>query len=340
VGRIGNPSYGQRTGNPSSNVSDLMDELPIRPTANPAVELTAPVAAGDRVFFGGGDGIVRALDAATGKPRWTAYTGGAVQYPPTIARGLALVGSGDGWVYAFDAASGRTVWRFRAAPVERRIAVYGSLLSIWPASSGVLVDGDRAYFAAGMTDLDGTHVYAVDLATGRVRWQNNQAGHLDAASSRGVACQGELLLSGGRLYLAGGNAVSPGVFDAADGRCLSQSPGGCGTSAPRGRELTLVSDHVAVSGQPLYSLAEYPVYDRSCQWREAVVTTRNARLACVPQKEQGRTTWTLTARNLAGGDTLWSQPLAAEPVRWAIAVDASGRIYVTLRSGEVDCFGG
>jgi outer membrane protein assembly factor BamB len=294
------------------------------------------VAAGERVFFGGGDGIVRALDAATGKPRWTAYTGGAVRYPPTIAQGLALVGSGDGWVYALDAVSGRTVWRFRAAPAERRVAAYGSLLSTWPASSGVLVDGDRAYFAAGMTDLDGTHVYAVDLATGRLRWQNNQ----DVASSRGIACQGELLLSGGRLYLAGGNAVSPGVFDAADGRCLSPPPGGRGTSAPRGRELTLVSNQVAVSGQPLYSLAEYPVYDRSCQWREAVVAVQNARLACLPRKEQGRTAWALTASSLAGGDTLWSEPLAAEPVRWAIAVDASGRIYVALRTGEVDCFGG
>jgi outer membrane protein assembly factor BamB len=317
----------------SSSLRELTEE-------DPANEPTAPVAAGDLVFFGGGDGIVRALDAAHGKPRWTAYTGGAVRYPPAIARGLALVGSGDGWVYAFDAASGRTVWRFRAAPVERRVAVYGVLQSTWPASSGVLIDGDRAYFAAGMTDLDGTHVYAVDLASGRLRWQNNQAGHLDAASSRGIACQGELLLSGGRLYLAGGNAVSPGVFDAADGRCLSPPPAGRGTSAPRGRELTLVSNQVTVSGQPLYSLAEYPVYDRSCQWRDAVVTAENARLACVSHKEQGRTTWTLTARSLAEGDTLWSLPLTAEPVRWAIAVDASGRIYVALRSGEVDCFGG
>ncbi len=154
-----------------------------------------------------------------------------------------------------------------------------------------------------------------------------------------MACQGELLLTGERLYLAGGNAVSPGVFDVTGGLCLSRPPGGHGTSAPRGRELSLVSNHVAVSGQPLYSLAEYPVYDQSCQWREAAVTARNARLVCVPRKEQGRTTWTLTARSLAGGDTLWSQPLAAEPVRWAIAVNASSRIYVTLRSGEVDCFG-
>ena len=68
---------------------------------------------------------------------------------------------------------------------------------------------DTAYFAAGITDYDGTHVYAVDAATGKLRWQNNTAGHLDAVSRRGVACQGELLLNDGKLYLAGGNSVGP-----------------------------------------------------------------------------------------------------------------------------------
>ncbi|MEJ2702781.1 MAG: PQQ-binding-like beta-propeller repeat protein [Sedimentisphaerales bacterium] len=41
----------------------------------PAAPLpTAPVAAGGLVFVAGPDGIVRALDAATGTPRWKAYT--------------------------------------------------------------------------------------------------------------------------------------------------------------------------------------------------------------------------------------------------------------------------
>jgi outer membrane protein assembly factor BamB len=69
------------------------------------VEPTAPVVAGGLVFVGSHDGIVRAIDAATGRVRWTAYTGGAVFYPPAIAAGRALVGSGDGWVYAFEAGS-------------------------------------------------------------------------------------------------------------------------------------------------------------------------------------------------------------------------------------------
>ncbi len=38
--------------------------------------LTAPVAAGGMVFLGGADGVVRALDAATGAPRWAACTAG------------------------------------------------------------------------------------------------------------------------------------------------------------------------------------------------------------------------------------------------------------------------
>jgi len=259
--------------------------------------------------------------------------------PPTVADGRVLVGSGDGWVYCLDGATGRQMWRFRAAPVERRISVYQALQSNWPVASGVLVDQGTAYFAAGMNDLDGTHVYALDAATSAIRWQNNTAGHLDAPSSRGVACQGELLLHGGRLYLAGGNYVSPGVFDAATGRCLNDPPATMGTTAPRGRELRLVSGQVQVSGQPLYSRPEMPVFDNSTQWTPAVVAARNAELACVERAEGGAPGWRLVARAPGQAGELWSQPLPAEPVRWAIAVDAAGRIAVSLRNGKVVCFG-
>ncbi|GAG12236.1 unnamed protein product, partial [marine sediment metagenome] len=218
-----------------------------------ACEPTAPVAAGGLVFVGGSDGIVRALDAATGKLKWTAYTGGAVGYPPTIADGRAYVGSGDGWAYCFEAASGRLLWRFRAAPKERRISVYGTLSSTWPVSSGVLVHDRVAYLAAGINNFDGTHVYALDAANGKIKWQNNSSGHLDAFSHRGVAAQGDMLLRGGRLYLAGGNAVSPATYDTANGKCLNQPPADWMSRAPRGRELIIEKGQVKVRGQALYS---------------------------------------------------------------------------------------
>ncbi|MCX7017161.1 MAG: PQQ-binding-like beta-propeller repeat protein [Candidatus Sumerlaeota bacterium] len=236
---------------------------------------TAPTAVGGLVFLGGSDGIVRALDATTGQLRWKAYTGGDIRYPPTIWQGRALVGSGDGWVYCFEAATGRPLWRFRAAPAERRIPVYGELMSTWPAASGILVDPSAgsgqaatAYAAAGIVNYDGTHVYALDAATGRLKWQNNSSGHLDPDSQNGVSVQGHMILSGGKLYLAGGNAVSPAVYDPADGRCLNdvnqlireETRHIPNTASPRGCELYEIAGAVRVSGKPLYADPRYPVY--------------------------------------------------------------------------------
>jgi hypothetical protein len=296
------------------------------------------VAAGGLVFFAGSDGVVRALDAATGQTRWTAYTGGAVRYPPAIAAGRAYVGSGDGWAYAFEAATGRLLWRFRASPLERKIAVYGALLDTWPVASGVLVDGGTAYLAAGINNFDGTHVYALDAATGQVRWQNNDCGHLDPWSKRGVAVQGDLLLSNGKLYLAGGDAVSPALFDAATGACLNQPPNARGSQALRGRELALGGANVTVSGQPFYSDPAFPVYDKSVKWEPVVVAAKNAKLTLVERKTDRGNLWSLVA-SAADGSEMWSQPLPGEPVRWGLCVDRAGRAVLALRDGRVVAYG-
>ena len=54
--------------------------------------------------------------------------------------------------------------------------VYGVLLSTWPAASGVLVEDGTAYFAAGITSYDGTHVYALDAETGKPLWDFQSGG--------------------------------------------------------------------------------------------------------------------------------------------------------------------
>ena len=232
-------------------------------TPDTAFSPTAPVAAGGLVFFSGSDGIVRALEAASGEMRWKAYTGGAVRFPPTVWKGRVFVGSGDGWVYALEAETGRLIWRFRAAPAERKIPVYGSLLSTWPVASGVLVEDGTAYFAAGIINIDGTNVYALDAVTGKIKWQNNTSGHLDAQARTGVSVQGQMLIYGGKLYLASGTSLSPAVYDIRDGRCLNDPAPLklCASNCSRGWELYLVGDKVVVGGQPLYGDPDYPVYD-------------------------------------------------------------------------------
>ena len=296
-----------------------------------ADELTAPTAASGMVFVGDTAGVVRGLDAAGGKVRWTAYTGGAVRYPPTIAGGRVFVGSADGWAYAFEAATGRLLWRFQAAPTDRMIPVYGKLQSTWPVAAGVAVRGGVAYFAAGMNNFDGTHVYALRAADGKIVWQNNSSGHIDTFSRRGVGVQGGMLMDGTKLYLAGGNAASPGIYDTATGDCLTGSPPP-GSRGPRGRELSIDGNgRVKVSGQPLYSKPLAPVYDGSTQWSKVTLKAPNAVLSFAPS-DSG---WLLVADKQSTGKRLWSQPMGAVPVRWGIAVDATGRIFVTLKSGHV-----
>ncbi|MBE3070950.1 MAG: PQQ-binding-like beta-propeller repeat protein, partial [Planctomycetes bacterium] len=260
-------------------------------------EATAPVAAGGLVFTAGADGIVRALDAATGRPRWTAYTGGAVRYPPAIADGRAFVGSGDGWAYAFEAATGRRLWRFRAAPIERKISVYGALVSTWPVTGGIVVHDGTAYLAAGINNFDGTHVYALDAASGRIKWQNNTCGHLDPFSRRGVAAQGDMLIHDGKLYLAGGNSVSPAAFDLATGRCLNAPPERPGTTATRGRELRVSKEGVVeVYGQPLYSVPGATVFDKSTNWDPPLVAAAGANLV-LRQPKGGGAAWAIVAQD-------------------------------------------
>jgi len=270
---------------------------------------------------------VRAFDAETGRDAWKAYTGGPIRHPPTIWRGRALVGSGDGHVYAFEARSGRELWRFRAAPIERRIPVYGRLASTWPASSGVLVQDGVAYVAAGIVNYDGTHVYALDAATGQIKWQNNTSGHLDSDALAGVSVQGHMILHDGKLWLAGGNAVSPAVFDLADGRCLVDSnqvwrvannnvPS---SESPRGSELYLIEDRIMVGGQPFYAHPKYKVYDPSVLEKTWVGSRgahdvlwasngKDSKVACYPRIESQRTERLLTGwgkMRLRGVEPTW-----------------------------------
>jgi outer membrane protein assembly factor BamB len=186
---------------------------------------------GDMAFTVGPDGIVKAREAGTRTLVWKAYTSGGIRFPPAVWKGRLYVGSNDGRVYAFEAATGRLLWRFRAAPAERWIPVYGKLMSTWPVAGGVAVEGGRVYAAAGIAHYDGTHVYALDAVTGRIEWHNDSSGAL-AECGNGVSLQGRLRVAHGKLTFCGGNAYPEAAFDLKTGRCLSAPHG------PRGERPT------------------------------------------------------------------------------------------------------
>lgn len=72
---------------------------------------SSPAVSGDVVVFGSGDGGVYAVDARTGRARWTYRTGGRVRSSPAIRDGRVYVGSMDGSVHVIDLESGAAIAR-------------------------------------------------------------------------------------------------------------------------------------------------------------------------------------------------------------------------------------
>lgn len=113
-------------------------------------KLTQPVVAEGKVLVSDIDAhVLHALDAETGEQLWRFVTGGRVDSPPTLYRGLALFGCRDGWVYAVRLDDGQLAWRFRAAPNDRKLVAYGQLESVWPLYGSVLVENGVLYCVAG-----------------------------------------------------------------------------------------------------------------------------------------------------------------------------------------------
>lgn len=222
------------------------------------------VTAGKLVFCAGESGFVRCLDADRGTEQWSFATGGPVIASPTVWEGRVFVGSGDGYVYSLAAKTGKLVWRFRVAPVERRIMVYGRLASTWPVNSGVLVHDGVAYAAAGLVYRDGTHVVALDAQSGKLRWHNGTAGEPinDRYELQAASALGTLAIGKNRLWLASGNVVAPVSFDLETGEAhvspaqrvpewntvMAQKP------EPAGRDIMVFGDRFVMhGGRLLYS---------------------------------------------------------------------------------------
>ena len=74
---------------------------------------------GGRVFVGGRDKMMHALDATSGKEVWSFQTGARIDSSPAIAGGAVYVGSNDGKLYVFD----RRTWPNRPAVRGRRTVV-------------------------------------------------------------------------------------------------------------------------------------------------------------------------------------------------------------------------
>ncbi|MHC4682282.1 MAG: outer membrane protein assembly factor BamB family protein, partial [Planctomycetota bacterium] len=91
------------------------------------------VGAGETIFFGSSaDDKVYALDARTGRPRWTFFTEGPVRLAPSVADGKVYAGSDDGYAYCLSARDGTLLWKYKAAEPDRMIPGNQRMISMWP----------------------------------------------------------------------------------------------------------------------------------------------------------------------------------------------------------------
>lgn len=332
---------------------------------------TAPVAAGNTVFVGDDRGVLRALDALSGKAKWEAYTAGAIFLSPAVWEGRVYVGSADGRVYAFEAATGRRLWNFRAAPADRWIPVYGKLHSTWPVAGGVVVDDGVLYAAAGIANYDGTHVYALDAITGKLKWYNDSSGSLSEAQE-GVSLQGELSLRNGALCFPGGTTCRTARYDLKTGECLSQvaasqltvfdayysqhgaSYTDLSRTLPDGRrlayvydirrganatELTLLRPLKADEAVPAKPVAEDLLWTSRGRRFSSFIVGPSSLLAAGNDSTKSPVEHFVAAVKLADGSDLWYEKLPAPAVKGGTAVDHAGRMFVALDDGQVICLG-
>jgi outer membrane protein assembly factor BamB len=184
-----------------------------------------PVVAGGVLYYGNSvDGKVYALDAATGRQRWTFFTDGPIRLAPAVWKQRVYVASDDGYLYCLTANDGRLVWKFRGGASDRMVLGNDRMTSAWPARGGPVILDGVVYFGAGVWPSDGFHLHALDAQNGKVLWSNRETGsiymaqpHEGAFARSGVAAQGYLVAAGANLFVATGRAV-PAVFDRQTGK--------------------------------------------------------------------------------------------------------------------------
>ena len=190
--------------------------LPSMRNYDPVFHVTA---AGGRVYFGSStDDTVRCLDLKTGRELWRFTTDGPVRLAPTIAGNRVYFGSDDGHAYCLVAATGKLAWKFSPVAVNKQAGELllnnGRLISQAPCRTGVMVDGNTAYFGCALLPWNKAWLCGVDAGTGRPegpgRFVHELAGHTleapPAASSK------LLIFPQGR--------VAPQVFRRTDGKDL------------------------------------------------------------------------------------------------------------------------
>lgn len=182
--------------------------------------LSAPVLAEVdgtmRLWFGAGDGALRAVDPVTGVELWSLETDGRIRSTPAVSDGRVVVGSADGSVYAAAATNGRLLWRFDTPGRELDSGAFGFDRRTVQSSPAIV--GGRVYVGTRSGSL-----FAIDLETGVELWESS---HGSSWVNGGPA------VADGRVFAGSSDGRFIQAVDAATGEELWRRDSGVAWSSP------------------------------------------------------------------------------------------------------------
>ena len=150
-----------------------------------------PVVYDGTVYISSFDGILYAVDIASGRARWKTPVGGTLVAAPAVTEDVVVIGSTSGVVACLRRSDGRPIWKtklpppvFASAGIHEDVVctaagdgkIYGLSLRdgkpLWDFQTDMFVQSRivpvRGMFIAGCWD---NHVYALDARTGALRWK-------------------------------------------------------------------------------------------------------------------------------------------------------------------------
>lgn len=177
---------------------DLKTGKPRWEASLPSGILTAPLVWNGRLYWVDGTGMVFCQDSATTQTLWKFETGAEIHSSPAVEQGRLLLGSYDQNLYCLDPLTGKPFWQFETqGPVHCSPAIGGGkafvagcdhiLRGIWVTSSSLAPTTTSLAWSLEMENYSasspaifggvlyvghfGGKVIAVDVATGKQRWE-------------------------------------------------------------------------------------------------------------------------------------------------------------------------
>jgi outer membrane protein assembly factor BamB len=164
-----NPCSEQHTGKPGAVVALNAQTGKTVWRATIGATESSPLVVNGVVYVGSRNDKVYALDARTGRARWTYTTGGEVKGAAAYIAGTIYIGSYDGHVYALNARNGKLRWR---ASAENRLGGRGTFYANPAIAYG------RIYIGS----TDGV-VYSFGTTSGRLLWARRTGGYVYSSAA-------------------------------------------------------------------------------------------------------------------------------------------------------------